>query len=163
MQIDTTLLPARGRDAVEILLNDHQVIKGLLDDLIDADEDERQGVLERLKGVLTIHNATEENLVYPALNKVAGSKLEVQHLYHETAEADTLLFELDTMIKEGTDDEDVDSLAEKFAEAVRHHIEEEEGKALPRLRENADPRQSEMLADSVKEFRSSLHFEVATA
>jgi hemerythrin superfamily protein len=162
MQIDTTLLPARGRDAVEILKNDHEVIKGLLDDLTDATEDERQDVLERLKGVLTIHNATEENLVYPAINKVAGSKLEAQHLYHETAEADTLLFELDSALKE-EDDSLFDSLAEKFAEAVRHHIDEEEGKALPRLRENADPNQSEMLTDSVKEFRKSLHFELEGA
>ena len=80
MQIDTTLLPVRGNDAVEILLNDHQVIKGLLSELTAAAGSRREAVLEQLKGVLTIHNATEENLVYPAINKVAGSKLEAQHL-----------------------------------------------------------------------------------
>jgi len=158
MQIDTTLLPARGNDAVEILTNDHQVIKTLLTELTDAVGPRREQVLEQLKGVLTIHNATEENLVYPALNKVAGSKLESQHLYHETAEADTALFELDSMLKERDESEFV-AKAEKFAEAVRHHIEEEEQKAFPRLQENADARHSEILAQSVKSFRKSLHFE----
>jgi hemerythrin-like domain-containing protein len=118
-------------------------------------------VLEQLKGVLTIHNATEENLVYPAINKVAGSKLEAQHLYHETAEADTLLFELDSMLKE-RDESEFGPKAQKFADAVRKHIEEEEQKAFPRLQENADVQHSEILAESVKTFRKSLHFETAS-
>lgn len=161
MQIDTTLLPVRGNDAVEILLNDHQVIKSLLRELTAAVGPRREQVLEQLKGVLTIHNATEENLVYPAINKVAGSKLESQHLYHETAEADTMLFELDSMLKE-RDETEFSTKAEKFADAVRHHIEEEEQKAFPRLQENADARHSEILAQSVKSFRKSLHFETAS-
>ncbi len=161
MQIDTTLLPPRGNDAVEILLNDHQVIKSLLRELTQATGPRREEVLEKLVGVLTIHNATEENLVYPAINKVAGSKLEAQHLYHETAEADTLLFELDSMLKE-RDESDFSMKAEKFADAVSHHIDEEEQKAFPRLQENTDPRQAEILADSVKKFRKSLHFEIAS-
>lgn len=160
MQIDTTLLPTRGNDAVEILLNDHQVIKTLLNELTSAVGPQREQVLEQLKGVLTIHNATEENIVYPAIDKMAGSKLEAQHLYHETAEADTLFFELDSMLKE-RDESDFTGKAKKFADAVRHHIEEEEQKALPRLQENVDPRHAESLAQSVKTFRKSLHFELA--
>ena len=162
MQIDTTLLPLRGNDAVEILVNDHQVIKSLLRELTEATGPRRQEVLEELKGVLTIHNATEENLVYPAIDKVAGSKLEAQHLYHETAEADTLVFELDSMLKE-RDQSDFSSKAKKFADAVSHHIEEEEQKAFPRLRENSDARHSKMLADSVKTFRKSLHFDLGSS
>jgi hemerythrin superfamily protein len=160
MQIDTTLLPARGNDAVEILTNDHRVIKSLLGELTSATGTRREEVLEVLKGALTIHNATEENIVYPAINKIAGSKLESQHLYHETAEADTLLFELDSMLRE-RDESDFSIKAEKFADAVRHHIQEEEQKAFPRLQENVDRRHAEILADSVKTFRKALHFELA--
>jgi hemerythrin superfamily protein len=162
MQIDTTLLPARGNDAVEILTNDHTVIKDLLSRLAAAEPSERENVLAQLKGVLTIHNATEENIVYPALNKVAGSRAESQHLYHETAEADVLLFELDAMLKDG-DAVDFESRAEKFRDAVLHHIDEEEHKALPRLRDNVDAEQTESLADSVRTFRKSLHFETPVA
>lgn len=159
MQIDTTLLPAHGKDAVEILLNDHKVIEELLGELTKAKKTQREEVLGQLKGVLTIHNATEENLVYPAIDKVGGSKLEAEHLYHETAEADTLLFELDSMLKE-QDDSEFSKKAEKFADAVRHHIQEEEEKAFPRLRKNADESRSETLTDSVKDFRKALHFKL---
>jgi hemerythrin superfamily protein len=159
MQIDTPFLPARGSDAVEILLNDHRLIKRLLSELTQATGKQRQYVLDELRGTLTIHNATEENLVYPAINKVAGGKLEAQHLYHETAEADTLLFELDSMLKEG-DESEFEMKARRFADAVRHHIDEEEHKAFPRLRQNVKKSDSELLADSVKEFRKSIHFEL---
>ncbi len=158
MQIDTSLLPVRGDDAVEILENDHEVIKELLSRLTTATNSKRADVLELLKGVLTIHNATEENLVYPAIQKVAGSKLESQHLYHETAEADVLFFELDGLLKEGNDEEFARK-ALKFQEAVLHHIDEEENKAFPRLEENADPQNAATLTASMREFRSSLHFE----
>jgi hemerythrin superfamily protein len=162
MQIDTTLLPVRGNDAIEILLNDHQVIKSLLRDLTEVSGSRRKEVMEQLKGALTIHNATEENLVYPAIDKVAGSKLESERLYHETAEADTLFFELDSMLKEHGEP-DFTVKAKKFREAVLHHIEEEEQEAFPHLQENADARHAKLLADSVKTFRKSLHFETTTA
>jgi hemerythrin superfamily protein len=158
MQIDKTLLPARGNDAVEILQNDHDVIKDLLTQLTNASKSKRLEILEQLKGVLTIHNATEENLVYPAINKVAGSKVESQHLYHETAEADVLFFELDGLLKAGHDDEFARKV-EKFHEAVLHHIDEEENKAFPRLEENADAESAATLTESMREFRKSLHFE----
>ena len=66
------------------------------------------------KPVLTVHNATEENLVYPALQKFVGQKRESEHLYQETAQADVLVFELDTMLKSG-DDASFRETAEKLS------------------------------------------------
>ena len=161
MQIDTTLLPVRGDDAVEILRHDHRVIKSLLTELTSEAPQERKRVFEQLVGVLTIHNATEENLIYPAINKLGGGKEESQHLYHETADADVLAFELDALLKAG-DVSQFGVKAEKFAEAVLAHIDEEESNALPRLLEVGDPRKVEELAEAVRTFRKSLHFETAT-
>ena len=160
MQIDTTLLPVRGDDAVEILHNDHRVIKTLLTELTSEAPQERKRVFDRLVGVLTIHNSTEENLIYPAINKLGGSKEESQHLYHETADADVLAFELDALLK-GGDVSQFGVKAEKFQEAVLAHIDEEESNALPRLLEIGDPRKVEELAEAVRTFRKSLHFETA--
>lgn len=115
-------LPTRGHDAVEILINDHAFVKGLLEQLSNAlQKPRRQEVLEQLKGALTVHNATEENLVYPALAKIAGKVLEAQRLYHETAAADLLMFELDTMLKED-DDSLFESKASMLREAILEHI-----------------------------------------
>ena len=160
MQIDTTLLPVRGDDAVEILRNDHRVIRSLLTELTSEAPQERKRVFEQLVGVLTIHNATEENLIYPAINKLGGGKQESQHLYHETADADVLAFELDALLKAG-DVSQFGVKAEKFEEAVLAHIDEEESNALPRLLEIGDPRKVEELAEAVRTFRKSLHFETA--
>jgi hemerythrin superfamily protein len=163
MQIDTRILPVRGHDTVEILLNDHEVIKSLLARLTGATEmKERKELLEQLKGALTIHNATEENIVYPALNKIAGKKAESEHLYHETAEADVLLFELDSTLKEG-DDATFSKRAEKFQSEILHHMENEETSALPHLQEKADPKHAKMLTETVREFRKSVHVEIGTA
>jgi hemerythrin superfamily protein len=158
MQTNVTPLPVRGNDAVEILVNDHQTIKTLLTQLTQNEGGAgAKTTLEQLKAALTIHNATEENLVYPALNKVAGKKAESQKLYHETAEADVLLFELDTMLKEG-DEADFPAKAKKFQAAVLEHIEDEEDKAFPHLQKYAEPEQAQMLTQSVREFRSALHY-----
>lgn len=156
MQNDMVELPVRGSDTGEILINDHEIIKSLLTELESAQgRSERMQCMERLKAALTIHNATEENLVYPALNVAAGKRSESDHLYHETAEADVLLFELDTMLKEGNDAK-FEGTAQKFTKAVRAHIEEEEHKALPHLRERVEPEKQQMLTESVREFRGKL-------
>jgi hemerythrin superfamily protein len=154
-------LPIQGEDAVEILKNDHALIKKLLETLTEAvDVEERTTVLERLKAALTIHNATEENLVYPAIERIAKEKREAELLYHETAEADIAVFELDMMLKEGRGQEDAFAIvAEKLRTAVCEHIDEEEQRAFVKLREHADANQDETLTRSVRQFRGALHFE----
>lgn len=150
-------------DAMEILINDHAVIKNLLETLTSAvDVGERTNALERLKAALTIHNATEETLVYPAIERIANDKPEAERLYHETAEGDILIFELDSMLKEGRGEEDSFAvIAEKLRDAVADHIEEEELHAFPQLRDQADPAQGEMLARSIRQFRGALHFSLS--
>jgi hemerythrin superfamily protein len=158
MQSHVNLLPARGDNAVEILLNDHQVIKTLLTNLTQAERDTaRKEALEQLKAALTIHNATEENLVYPALALVADEKHQAEHLYHETAAADMLLFQLDTMLKEGETSK-FDKTAEALQAAILEHVDDEENKAFPKLQKKAEPQQSALLAESVKQFRAAMSF-----
>lgn len=158
MQSDSTQLPVRGNDAIEILTNDHRRIKDLLAQLTAASQTtQRKQTLEQLKAALTIHNATEENLVYPAIQEVAGKKAEAQKLYHETGEADVLVFTLDTMLKEG-DEGDFSATAEKLQAAVLEHIEDEEQKAFVHLRDRSEPPQAQLLTQSVREFRSALRF-----
>lgn len=158
MQNDMNLLPVRGNTVHEILENDHEIIKGLLNSLTHAAaRADRMQILEQLKGALTIHNATEENLVYPALDKVAGHKIEALKLYNETASADILLFQIDTMLKEG-DETRFTEKAEKLHGAVFKHIEAEEKSALPHLEKGAESREAQMLLESVREFRNAMRF-----
>jgi hemerythrin superfamily protein len=156
-------LPARGATAIEmILVNDHQIIKSLLSQLVNAADGSRKDTFDRLKSVLTVHNATEENLVYPALAIVAGEKSESQHLFHETAEADTLMFELDMMLKE-SDDARFAAGADKLQKAVLEHIDAEENTAFPHLHKHVDAAQEQQLTDDVRDFRNAIRFQTKTA
>jgi hemerythrin superfamily protein len=158
MQSDMNVLPIRGNSVHEVVENDHEVIKGLLNSLQhSAARDERMRILEQLKGALTIHNAMEENLIYPALDKVAGHKFETLKLYNETASADIMLFQIDTMLKEGDDTKFADT-RKKLHDAVFKHIEAEEKSALPHLQKGADSSEAQMLMESVREFRSAVRF-----
>jgi hemerythrin superfamily protein len=60
-------LAARGSTAIEILVNDHQIIKNLLNQLVGAANNSRKDTFDRLKTVLTVHNATEEIWFIPRL------------------------------------------------------------------------------------------------
>ncbi len=156
-------LPTKGTDAVEILKNDHTLIKRILSDLAAAkDNESRKELLDLAKPLLTVHNATEENLVYPALQKIAAQKRESQHLYKETAEADVLVFELDTMLKTG-DDAAFSKTAEKLRDAVFEHIDDEETTAFPELREKATAEQTKSLTKDVREFRKAFTFQPSAA
>lgn len=149
-------------DAVQELISEHQTIKGLLERLASSTGDSAMSVLEQLKGILTVHNAVEENLVYPALRVVAGKKSESLKLYNETAEADCLIFEIDSMLKEG-DIADFPKKAEKLQAAVLEHIDDEEQKAFKHLQENAEPEQTRQLNEAVGKFRGKMSFEGAPA
>jgi hemerythrin superfamily protein len=158
MQSQISVLTLRGNTVHDIVVNDHETIKGLLSSLTgSAAREDRMQALERLKAALTIHNAMEETLIYPALAKVAGHNFETLKLYNETASADMLLFEIDTMLKEG-DETKAGEKAEKLQNAVLKHIEEEEKSALPHLEKGADTKESRMLLESVREFRNAIAF-----
>jgi hemerythrin superfamily protein len=145
-------------DAIYTLIQDHTQIKALLEQMTGSQQQTHlQQTLEQLKQLLTIHNATEENFVYPALAKVAGKKHESEHLYHETALADMMIFEIDTALKSG-EMEKVTENVQKLRAAILEHIDDEEQKAFPDLREHADAEHTAMLNRSVEKFRSSLHF-----
>lgn len=149
-------LSAHGASAIDMLVQEHDIVKGLLQRLRSVQStDERKQCLQDLQQLLTIHNATEENLIYPAINKIAGHKLEPLKLYNETAQADMMLFELDLMIKTG-DLEDFSKKAERFAKAVEEHIEDEESKAFEHIRDAAEPQEMRLLNESFLRFRESL-------
>ena len=116
---------------------------------------QREELMERLKGLLTIHNASEENLVYPAIRELAKRPMHAGQLYHQQDEAKVVVWELDMM---GPADPEFSDKATKLREAVLAHVRQEEESEFPHLREALDPEQMEELTDSLREFRSSFTF-----
>jgi len=74
-----------------------------------------------------------------------------------------LIFELDTLLKEGGHDSNVAAKAAKLQDAILEHIDDEENSAFPHLQSQAHRAQAEMLTQSVREFRNALHFQPVPA
>ena len=144
-----------GKDAIEILLNDHKVVKGLFEQLATSGEGERKDILEALKAVLTVHNSTEENLVYPAIRFVAGRTRDAETLYHQQDEAEAGLWSIDATIKGLVEGDDVDEQIKALQKAVLAHVKKEEETEFPHLREALKGNALKALTDDVREFCSN--------
>jgi hemerythrin superfamily protein len=150
-----TTMTTTGNDAIEILLNDHEVVKRLFEELENAEAGARATVLEQLKTLLTVHNATEENLVYPAIRFVAARKRDAETLYHQQDEAESSLWSIDATIKGVIDGEDADEQIRTLHKAVLAHIRKEEETEFPHLRQALKGSALKRLTDDVRTFRNN--------
>lgn len=142
--------------AIALLKDEHRIIKQMLDLLADGSDEQQQVMtLNQLKMVLTLHNATEEDFVYPAIREIAGLPDDSAELYHEQDEAKVLVWKIDTCFKEGRAGEAL-LLAKQLRDAVYDHIATEESSDFPALEQQATPQQAQMMNDAVAEFRSKV-------
>jgi len=122
------------QDVVDLILNDHREVERLFDQLQNEPKT-RANVVPVLVTLLTAHSRAEEAEVYPAARSEAGESEEVEHSQEEHLLADRLLQRL-----AGTDPAapEFEGVLRELVEAVTHHVEEEEEKVLPGLRERID-------------------------
>jgi hemerythrin superfamily protein len=115
--------PTSG-DVVELIVEDHRLFESLLRELRDATAD-REAAREALSNALIAHGEAEETEVYPKLKrKDAISDHEAEHGEEEHAEGNEKLLAL--LECKGTDTQKFDDAVEELAEALNHHIGEEE-------------------------------------
>ncbi len=115
--------PVSG-DVVDLILEDHRRFEALLRDVRDSTSD-RDAVRHALSTLHVAHGVSEEQEVYPNLRrKRAIDKDEQEHGVEEHAESNEAL--LAVLELKGTDTQAFDDAIEKFAEALNHHITEEE-------------------------------------
>ena len=121
-------------NAIELLVQDHKLVKKLLEELSSTTEravKKRTELLQRIGQELQIHTTLEEQILYPAI-KQAGGKEEAKMYYeakeeHRTVDAlvlpDLLHTEAGTVEFAGR--------VKVMKELLEHHIEEEEGELFP--------------------------------
>ncbi|QZY30636.1 hemerythrin domain-containing protein [Nocardioides coralli] len=124
--------PVQG-DVIDLILHDHRLFESLLRDLRDASSD-RDAVRQAFAALHVAHAEAEEKHVYPTLRKKrAVSEHEAEHGEEEHAEGHEAL--LAVLELKGTDTQAFDDAVEKLAEAVNHHLTEEELTILNPARE----------------------------
>jgi len=128
-------------DVVDLIMQDHREVERMFEVLRSAPE-KRAGLVPVLTTLLTAHSRAEEAEVYPAARDEADEADEVAHSQEEHIEADQLLARLAE-----TDPRSVgfDEVLDELVSAVTHHVEEEESKVLPGMRQRlSDQRRAEL-------------------
>jgi hemerythrin superfamily protein len=134
-------------DVIEFLLNQHQQVRGLLDDVLATTGEERQRYFDTVREMLARHETAEEMIVRPLTKKAPGGEEVAQGRMDEENEAKEVLADLEKM--------DVDSPAftqrfTGFRASVLEHAEHEETQEFPLLRQNTDPEALVKARDRVK-------------
>jgi hemerythrin superfamily protein len=120
-------------DVVELILEDHRRFETLLRQLRDSTSD-RDAVRRALAALHVAHAEAEERHVYPTLRKKrAIGTHEVEHSEEEHAEGNAAL--LAVLELKGTDTQAFDDAVEELAQALNHHMTEEELTILNPARE----------------------------
>jgi hemerythrin-like domain-containing protein len=136
-------------NAVKMLKEDHQKVKGLFKEYEAAGEkalQKKKNIAEKVFMELEVHAELEEQVFYPAVHAVSEDGRDiVAEARQEHKVVKSLIEQLkNTEIEE----EEYDAAFKVLMENTRHHIEEEEGEmfpiALKLLKEELEPLGAEM-------------------
>ena len=126
-------------DAIALLKDEHDALKKLLekaDGTTERGVKTREELLSRIKNDLTVHEAIEEEIFYPALKEHAETKEITLEAYEEHHVVDEVMSEIE---RTPFDDERWGAKFTVMKENIEHHIEEEEGEMFKQAREVLDP------------------------
>ena len=136
-----------GGNWMDMVKAHHAMIARTFDD-IDASEGDPERTMmlfKRQSYLLTAHSVAEENVIYPAINRM-GMKADSDHLYIEQAHAKVINSDIEVMMKEHKHWRDAQA---GLKAAVLHHAkEDEEANLFPRLMAAATPDQNAMMTEA---------------
>jgi hemerythrin-like domain-containing protein len=122
------------QDAVTFLIEEHAAVERMF-----VEYERSQGVARKdaiAEGIvrdLRLHAAMEEQSFYPSIREIlADGEQLVREAVEEHQQAKEELAQLEAM---STDDPGFDARMHKLISDVRHHVNEEEGEMLPKLRQ----------------------------
>jgi hemerythrin superfamily protein len=142
-------------NALEILKQDHQKVKGLFQEVAHvSDTSKRKDLFNKIDTELEMHAHIEETVFYPAIEDHEELKDMVAEALEEHEEAKTLLGELEEL---GADSHEFGSKLQRLIEAVEHHVEEEEGEMFPKVREVFEEDELEQLGQDLESAKGIRH------
>jgi|SwirhisoilCB2_FD_contig_101_1281257_length_1361_multi_5_in_0_out_0_2 hemerythrin-like domain-containing protein len=121
-----------GMDALSLLKQDHQKVRGLLKRLESRPDED---LFEQIENELKVHTQIEEEIFYPAYRDSVEGKQQQEKLYYEALEEHHVVDMVLPEIKaESEDSPEFAAKAKVLKDLVEHHIEEEEKDMFPKAR-----------------------------
>jgi hemerythrin superfamily protein len=141
-----------SEDVVDLLVGQHEQVRGLFSLLDQGDAKERQETFEELVRLLAVHETAEEEVVYPAVRSMVDDGDDLADARtSEEAEAKEALAELEEL---GPDHPEFSAKLDAFKQMVLTHAGNEEREIFPRLRDTHSRDQLESMAVGVRSAES---------
>ena len=125
-------------NATQMLRQDHKKVEALFNKFEQGKAmDAKRAVAEQAMNELEIHAQVEEQIFYPAAKKAIESSELVEEAKKEHQEAKSLISQVRRA--GGQDDRessDFESLFSELMQAIKHHVEEEEGEMFPQAEDS---------------------------
>lgn len=149
-----------GQDVLDLLKDDHDKVKELLEGLADTTEratKKRADLLEKIGTELRAHAKIEEEIFYPALRKAAKDK-EQKAMIEEALEEHRAVEDLVLPDLEKTDVGTVQfrGRAKVLKELVTHHADEEEDEMFKHAKKLLSKAERRELGGRMEERKSKL-------
>jgi hemerythrin superfamily protein len=121
------------RNALDLIKHDHDRIKKMFKQALDADDPSRRSeLLQRIRAELIAHERMEEDIFYPALRSASDKATDiVLEGYEEHHVIDMIL---DEMFEVPEDTDQWHAKLKVLHETLEHHIDEEEGEMFQKAR-----------------------------
>jgi len=148
-------------DALQLLKDDHDKIKKIMSHIEGTTEratKTREEFFTKMKQELVVHEAIEEEILYPALKEHPKAKDLVLEAYEEHNVVDMVMAEID---ETSFDDETWSAKFTVLKENLEHHIEEEESEMFEQCRQVFDTGELQQLGDEMQGRKEELQTEAA--
>lgn len=129
----------------DLLEADHREVKKLIK---QAEDDPR--LIAKVEQELDLHTRFEEEIFYPEAAAATGMKEEIEDDLEEHQEAKEMLEKLAKLDAGG---EEWTSTLRELADALDHHIKDEETKLFPEARKKIDVIRSEEMTEQYTEMK----------
>ncbi len=138
----------QNQDVVDLLLEQHDQIKTLFQQVSVAQGTQKRDLFEQLVRLLAVHESAEEEVVHPAARRraQAGDAIVDGRLQEE----DEAKRELANLYDMGIDHPEFDAKLMKLGMAVTSHAEHEEHEEFPYLRQNLDAETRRRMAGALR-------------
>ncbi len=140
-------------DAIKLLEDDHEKVKGLFRTFEKArSEDRKKQLADEIMMELEVHSQIEEEIFYPAVREKVGEDELVAEAVEEHHVVDVLMKEIKQL---EPSDERFEAKMTVLIENVEHHIEEEEKEMLPDAKKKLG-KDVEALGDQMEQRKQQL-------